>query len=116
MKFLEESKYSHVLIKDQEGETRVIAPKKLTWDGHPVFSPDRRFLATDTYLVKGKRYLYLLDFQNDELHEVASFRNPIRLYGRLRCDPHPRWSPDGNQLSFDGLGKNGRQIYVIDLK
>ena len=115
MKYLEESKHSHVLIKDRDGESRVIAPKKLTWDGHPAFSPDRRYMATDTYLVKGKRYVYIVDLNTEEVHEVASFPNPLRLYGRLRCDPHPRWSPDGSQLSFDGLGKNGRQVFVIDI-
>ncbi|MHA1453095.1 MAG: TolB family protein [Promethearchaeota archaeon] len=115
MKYLTETKHSHVLIKDKEGEAQVIAPKKLTWDGHPAFSPDKRYVATDTYLVKGKRYLYIVDLKTGEIHEVASFRNPLRLYGRLRCDPHPRWSPDGSQLSFDGLGENGRQVYVIDI-
>jgi hypothetical protein len=117
MKYLKESNHSHVLIKDKVGETKIIAPKKLTWDGHPVFSPDRRYLATDTYLVKGKRYVYILDMKNGEkLYEIASFHNPLRLYGRLRCDPHPRWSPNGSQLSFDGLGENGRQVYIVDIK
>jgi hypothetical protein len=116
MKYLEETNHSHVLIKDRDGKSHALAPKKLTWDGHPVFSPDKRYLVTDTYLIKGKRYLYILDLKTEELHKVASFPNPLRLYGSLRCDPHPRWSPDGTQLSFDGLGSNGRQVYIIDVK
>lgn len=116
MKFLRESKHSHVLIKDKIGESRAIAPKELIRDGHPAFSPDRKCMATDTYLVKGNRYVYIVDLETEEVHTVASFPNPIRLYGRLRCDPHPRWNPDGSQLSFDGLGPNGRQIYLIDVK
>jgi hypothetical protein len=116
MKYLKETDCSHVLIKDRDGESKIIAPKELTWDGHPVFSPDKRYLATDSYIRNHKRYVYIVDMKTEKIHEIASFHNPIRFYGRIRCDPHPRWNYDGSQLSFDGLGKNGRQIYIIDIK
>ncbi|MBN2154666.1 MAG: hypothetical protein JW776_01300 [Candidatus Lokiarchaeota archaeon] len=116
MKYLKETNYSHVLIKDRDGESHAISPQRLTWNGHPVFSPDKKYLATDTYIVKNKRFVYIFDMKAEDLLIVAEFENPKHIKEDIRCDPHPRWKPDGSQLSFDGLGAHGRQVYAIDIK
>ena len=116
MKYLRESNYSHVLIKDKNGEARVIAPHTLVWDGHPVFSPDKHYMATDTYIVKNKRYIYIMNMKTEELHRIAEFENPKQFDKEIRCDPHPRWSPNGTQLCYDGLRENGRQVYGMNIK
>ena len=106
---------SHVRITDKVGNWRTIAEDTLTRDGHPPVSPDKQLMATDTYIVDGRRYVYIVELESEEVHEVFSFDNPPKFDREIRCDPHPRWRPDGTQLSFDALGENGRQVYVIDV-
>jgi len=77
---------------------------------------DKKLMATDTYIVDGKRYVYIMERDTEKVHEVHSFDNPAIYDREIRCDPHPRWSRDGKQLSFDGLGENGRQVYILDVK
>jgi hypothetical protein len=72
-------------------------------------------MATDTYVIEGKRRVYVMERDTENVHEVATFDNPLEINGNIRCDPHPRWNRDGTQLSFDGLGEHGRQVYVVDV-
>jgi hypothetical protein len=34
----------------------------------------------------------------------------------LHCDLHPRWSPNGEKISFDSIHEGTRQIYVLNVK
>ena len=113
MKQLKRIDKSHVILEDKKGNPKILAPKKLIRDGHPAINPKGNLLATDCYPIKGKRYVYIVDMKSEEIFTVASFENPPHIDGNIRCDPHPRWNRDGTQLSFDGLGPNGRQVYVI---
>jgi hypothetical protein len=116
MKYLKETNMSHVILNDKNSDPKVLAPERLTWDGHPALNPKGNLLATDCYINEGKRNVYIVDLKSEEVFTVASFKNPRNIDGIIRCDPHPRWNRDGTQLSYDGLGPNGRQIYVIDVK
>ncbi|NMC05400.1 MAG: hypothetical protein GYA24_09320 [Candidatus Lokiarchaeota archaeon] len=108
---------SHVQLTDKvgQGSWRTIAAEKLVVDGHPHVSPDKRLMATDTYIADGKRRVYVMERDTETLHEVAVFDNPPEINGNVRCDPHPRWNRDGTRLCFDGLGEHGRQVYVVDV-
>ena len=37
------------------------------------------------------------------------------LKGPVRCDLHPRWSPDGRRVCFDSVHGGTRQMYVMDV-
>ncbi|MHA1681561.1 MAG: TolB family protein [Promethearchaeota archaeon] len=113
---------SHVRITDRipvadakAVNWKVIAGDVLVRDGHPAVRPDKTLMATDTYIVDGRRYVYLVDLKTGAVDVVHSFRNPPAYSGEIRCDPHPRWSPDGKQLSFDALCPGGRQVHVVDI-
>jgi Tol biopolymer transport system component len=102
-------------IKDKIHQETILFPELLKTDGHPTLHPTGRYLATDTYIINGKRHVYIIDLKTGELHTVATFDNPKEINGDIRCDPHPRWNRDGTQLCYDGLNKNGeRQIFILD--
>ena len=82
-------------------------------DGHACYSPDGRWIACDTY-PRGP------DHSSEVmLYEVRSNRNvslgPVGGAAAIRCDLHPRWTPDGRELTIDAVPDGDRQIYLIDV-
>ena len=85
-------------------------------DGHPSFSPDRRWILTDTYPDKSrKQHLLLYEVATRRLVEVGSFFAPLKYSNARRCDLHPRWSPDGQEISIDSTYEGRRMTYILDV-
>jgi hypothetical protein len=85
-------------------------------DGHPSYSPNRRWIVTDTYPDRRRqRHLLLYSVTSDCLLELGRFLSPWKYDGAVRCDLHPRWSPDGNWISIDSVHSGGRAMYILDL-
>jgi len=109
---------AHVIFPDRENpEYTRLGREALKQDGHASFSPDGRWMVTDTYPDgKYRQTLYLLDLKTGKHLVLGRFKSNIRYQGAIRCDNHPRWSPDGTMISFDSLHGKSRQMYVIKLK
>lgn len=85
-------------------------------DGHPSFSPNRRWLVTDTYPGRDRKCsLLLYDMIENTLHVAGRFLSPWRFNGAGRCDLHPRWSPDGRWIAIDSVHTGRRGLYFIDV-
>ncbi len=85
-------------------------------DGHPSFSPDGRWLVTDSYPDRGRmRRLLLCRPDAGLVLEAGAFHSPWRYDGAERCDLHPRWSPDGTRISIDSAHEGVRWTYVVDV-
>ncbi len=94
-------------------------------DGHPSFSPDKRFILTDTYPDKKHyRTLILYDTKYNKRHIVARFyslpdkkytKDPNWDYSGMRCDLHPRWNRDGSKVCIDSVHEGFRGMYIIDV-
>ncbi|MDA3961748.1 MAG: hypothetical protein PF961_13240 [Planctomycetota bacterium] len=96
---------------------RVLAPGSIA-HGHQMFSPDGRWLVTDSYPRDGIQELKLARVSDG--HEIQL---PGMRHGALpgngndwRCDLHPRWRPDGKAISIDSIDDGQRRIYVIELE
>jgi hypothetical protein len=85
--------------------------------GHLNFSPDGRWLVADTYpSPEGIQRLSLVDVASGDLVELGQFRHQTPgAKGDMRCDLHPRWSPDGRMLTVDTIHEGERNIYMLDL-
>jgi len=107
----------YFLFTDLSGETKVVGDGVLTQDGHCSYSPDLRWVLTDTYPDKeGKRTLILFDPEREHRIDVGRFyAMPDEITGEIRCDLHPRWSRDGKKVCFDSVHEGTRQIYVVDV-
>lgn len=98
------------------GTVRVIGDGVLTCDGHCSFSPDRKWVLTDTYPNRyGMRTLILYRMSNGKRIDVDRFYSPKEIWGEIRCDLHPRWSPDGTQVCIDSVHEGERQVYIVDV-
>jgi len=104
------------LYKDKTSYREVIADGLLKEDGHPSYSPDGKFILTDTYPDKyNDRHLLLFEVSNERILNLGRFFSPYRYIGELRCDLHPRWSPSGRYIAFDSAHEEKRSMYAIDL-
>ena len=46
---------------------------------------------------------------------LGTYHADAQFVGDIRCDLHPRWSPDGQAVTFDSVHGGTRQIYVVDV-
>lgn len=86
--------------------------------GHLNFSPDGRWMVADTYPnTDGVQRLALVGVGTGGLTELGCFnhRKPGAV-GDMRCDLHPRWSPDGCWLTVDTIHDGERKIYGLDMR
>ncbi len=86
-------------------------------DGHASFSPDRQWLLCDTYPKGSSRLAELMLYNIAENRKIVlgEFPHDEMFSGDIRCDLHPRWSSDGNIITFDSVHEDSRQIYCVDL-
>ena len=118
-----------LLSDDGSGKAEVVGEGVLTCDGHCSYSPDRRWILTDTYPDRedNKRTLILFRPEDSRRVDVGRFYAPPGLTGEIRCDLHPRWSRvvratsstrpgrDGRMVCFDSAHEGTRQMYVMDV-
>ena len=105
------------LYRDRSDQVEVVGPDVLDQDGHCSYSPDRRWILTDTYPDRqaSERTLLLYDPSAGRRIDIGSFYSLPQITGEIRCDLHPRWNRDGTQVCFDSIHHGGRQMYVIDV-
>lgn len=106
----------YYLFEDQTENVEIVGEDVLTEDGHPSYSPNGRWILTDTYPNReGLRTLILYDTREARRYDVGRYYSPVRFRGPLRCDLHPRWSPDGGRVCFDSIHRGRRGVFVMDV-
>jgi hypothetical protein len=110
----------YVLIRDLPGEgwetRRPLGEGVLVTEGHPSFSPDRRWFVFDSGPdAERLQTLRLYDLRGDRIVVLGRFYAAPHIKGDWRCDLHPRWNRSGTQVSFDSVHTGERQVYVVDL-
>jgi Tol biopolymer transport system component len=89
----------------------------LDYDGHGAFSPDGKWMVTDTYPhnVMREHKLYLMDMETVAVLPLGRFVEPEEFTKGWRCDIHPRWSTDGKIIGFNSSHTGSRQVYIVKL-
>jgi hypothetical protein len=107
----------YFLFTDRTDDVEVIGEDVFSSDGHCSYSPDGRFILTDTYPqgVDHLRTLILYNTATGERSDIGQFYSPPELQGEIRCDLHPRWNRDGTRVCFDSMHEGERQIYELDV-
>jgi hypothetical protein len=104
-------------MRMQDGSSRMepTAPNVLLTDGHPSWSRCGRFMLTDTYADEENfRHLMIYDYENQRLYPLGKFYSPYNVHG-YRCDLHPRFSHDEQNIIIDTAHTGNRQIWVLGL-
>lgn len=106
----------YYLFEDRTDCVEDIGKGILTEDGHPSYSSDHRWILTDTYPnIERLRTLILFDTKTSRRYDIGHYFAPFRINGPIRCDLHPRWNQDGQQICFDSTHHGKRQIYIMDV-
>jgi Tol biopolymer transport system component len=110
--------YAHVLFTIGKQDYRWLGNGLLDYDGHGTFSPDGRWMVTDTYPGRGLREqkIYLMDMETEAVLPLGRFVQPEAYTGYCRCDIHCRWSPRGDMIGFNSTHTNSRQVYIFKLE
>lgn len=104
------------LYRDKSRQYKVVGEKLLSEDGHPSYLPNVNYIITDTYPDRyGDSQLLLFDTENAVLHDLGRFYCPHNYRGRVRCDLHPRCSPNGRYVCIDSPQDGHRAMYILDI-
>ena len=107
---------SHYEIYNIQGDYEGCYEKgKLVIDGHPSFTPDGRYMLTDTYAdSENRRNLLIYDTERTRLYEIADFESPINATS-YRSDLHPRFGRTKNEIIIDTAHTGKHKIMVLKI-
>lgn len=100
------------------GPDRIVGRTKMPLNGHCTYLSDNDWVLNDTYPQGEERLqdLYLYHVPSDRRFDLGRFHSPAAYTETLRCDLHPRSSPDGSKVVIDSAhGGNGRQMYLFEV-
>lgn len=103
----------YYLMKDKTQEYKMHWPQ-LNTDGHCSYSPDGKYIITDTYPNRKRiASVYLCKEEDNKPICIASVFSPFKYDNDCRCDLHPRWNNKGDKICIDSVHDGKRGIYVI---
>ena len=108
----------YYLIDDATAQVQQVGPDVLTQDGHCTYSPDHRWILTDTYphWTTHMRTLLLYEVATGRRIDLGQFYAPPGYPVECRSDLHPRaFNRDGTQICIDSLHEGFRGLYVLDV-
>lgn len=105
----------YFLFNESGAAPSVVGEGVLTCDGHCSVSPDGRWMLTDTYPdATHHRTLILFHWETGQRIDIGRFHASPMTW-EIRCDLHPRWSPDGRKICLDSIHEGARRMYVLDV-
>lgn len=113
----EGKQYAHILFTAGENNYKRLGKGILDYDGHGTFSPDGRWMITDTYPSENREQkIFLMDMKTECVMPLGRFIQPKEYTAGWRCDIHCRWSPEGDMVGFNSTHSGSRQVYIMKLK
>ncbi len=109
--------YAHVLFTVGKDDYVRLGKGLLDFDAHGTFSPDGRWMVTDTYSSGGmnEQKIFLMDMASQSVISLGRFPEPPEFNGGWRCDLHCRFSPHGDMIGFNSTHTGSRQAYIMKL-
>ncbi|MEJ1969762.1 MAG: hypothetical protein WDN03_14175 [Rhizomicrobium sp.] len=93
-------------------------PALFSQDGHPMLSPDGRYIVIDAYPDgRGRIPLAIYDRLARRRVDIADFQHGVVVTDSdLKCDFHPRWNRDGTQICGDVCTMGRRSVVILDVR
>lgn len=107
----------YYILCDKNAKQKFVLKGLPDVDGHPSYSPDGRYIITDSYPnFNRKQRLYLFDVKTENCKQIAEIYSNKHYKNETRCDLHPRWNSDSSEICFDGAQNNFRQVYTLKIE
>lgn len=107
---------NNYILKDKSYDGYILADGYFSEDNHMSFSPNQRFMITDSYPdLNRHQALRLYSPEKNVCVDLGYFYSMPRDCIDIRCDLHPRWNRNGNVVTFDSTHEGFRGIYKIEL-
>jgi hypothetical protein len=108
------------LFKDKTNQVAEVGKDVMTVNGHNTYlaQHNNAWILNDTYPQGADRIQtpYLYHVPTGKRIDLGQFYSPPEYKGEVRCDLHPRYSPDGKTVIIDSTHEGlGRQMYLIDI-
>lgn len=99
----------------QKNRTQVM-PQLLNKDGHPTYI-NESLVVTDTYPDKeGFQHILLVDCQKETVKDCVAIYSTAKHMGVERCDLHPRFAKETNEVYFDADVDGHRRLYSFRIE
>ena len=107
--------YAHVLFTVGKEDYTRLGKGLLDFDAHGTFSPDGKWMITDTYPSEGmnEQKIFMMDMKTQAVLSLGRFFEPEEFSGGWRCDLHCRWSQNGDIIGFNSTRTGSRQAYIM---
>ena len=115
MKIQNATSPNYYLLDDQKEKSSIVGNGKLNSDGHPTII-DQDWLLTDTYPNRARMsQLLLYNLRSQKLNTLGEFYSPLKFWGPIRCDLHPKYSPESKSVFFESVHTGQRCLYQMDI-
>ena len=104
----------------EEVKVRRLGAGLMDWDGHNFYSPDGKFMLSDSDGMCDalyERFIAIMRMEDGAVKSIGTFKVPPQYRGSYwRCDLHGRFSADGSLFGFNSVHEGSRQVYVMEVK
>jgi hypothetical protein len=98
-------------------EPEILGETVFDQDGHCTYSPDGKWMLTDTYPDAQRfRHLMLYRVADGMRFNIGKFLSRKEIDGEIRSDLHPRFNHDGTKVCIDSVHEGPRRMYVVDVR
>lgn len=108
---------SYFLVNTATGDKAPFMAGVLPQDGHPMISPDGKWMIVDEYPdPSGNTPLMLVEMASRRRIDIADFQHDVgSADSDLKCDLHPRWNRAGTMVGVDASENGRRRFTIVDV-
>lgn len=109
-----ETKDHYYLMKDKTKIYKMFW-NELDTDGHCTYSPNGRYVVTDSYPNRKRIASVFLCEEEKKSSRIARVFSPFKYDNDVRCDLHPRWNHNSDKICIDSVHEGKKELYVIKI-
>ena len=106
----------HYYLMNDKTDEYTMQWKELNTDGHCTYSPDGKYVITDTYPNRKRIASVYLCEEGKDSKRIARVFAPFKYDNDVRCDLHPRWDHKNEKICIDSVHEGKKELYIIKNK
>lgn len=104
----------YYLMKDKTKDYKMFW-EELNTDGHCTYSPDGKYIITDTYPNRKRIAAVYLCQEEKKSTQLVRVFSPFKYDNDTRCDLHPRWNHKGDKVCIDSVHEGKKELYITEI-